>query len=638
MKDYKVIDYETTGFKTYKGDKIFAFVLTDSEIRSEVYRLDNQDTSQNFKSNRILKNFFRNSEIIKVAHNAKFEMGFTAMYYGGTLPKSKWDDTIIIHQMLRNLWPNHKLEVLANKYFKEEYKEECERWKYYDKEVKKHMTMQKRLFNNYPNRVEKEILEPMYDAGIKPLVENRENYGLIPVKIMNGYQVSDGERGALLYEHLFPMLLRDKPMYQDYLNEMKLLFVAQKMEQRGMRVLKDNCENLILDLKRKCSGLEKQKIKLFGFDINLDSPKQLREHLFGGTFNFKPVILTDKNQPSASKEAIAELVKSNDHPVFTLIPKWRAYSRGLTAVKSYLELAGEDLIIHPNMNTNEAKTSRQSVSNPALQNVQKENSATSMYGIPARRCFGPRDGYVYFLPDHSGIEMRLIVTASGETYFIDRLNEDPDYDCHSDNAHIILGGLFNRIDNKSEKKLARDCVKNTSFAKAYGCYFKKYEKMLAKYLSHSEAVKSWDRFEKERPNIFHFTDNMMEKVKVDGFITSAFGRKLAADWENLYLCSAHRIQCDASGIMKRGQVAIDDYIRISWDGNHDLISPLLSVHDELIIETHKSILKGNRQQLLLNDLSDCMTNIPEINVPLRTEWKMTETNWSAAKPITFNTA
>jgi len=58
MKDYKVIDYETTGFKTYKGDKIFAFVLTDSEIRSEVYRLDNQDTSQNFKSNRILKNFF----------------------------------------------------------------------------------------------------------------------------------------------------------------------------------------------------------------------------------------------------------------------------------------------------------------------------------------------------------------------------------------------------------------------------------------------------------------------------------------------------------------------------------------------------------------------------------------------------
>jgi len=565
-------------------------------------------------------------------------MGFTAMYYGGTLPKSKWDDTIIIHQMLRNLWPNHKLEVLANKYFKEEYKEECERWKYYDKEVKKHMTMQKRLFNNYPNRVEKEILEPMYDAGIKPLVENRENYGLIPVKIMNGYQVSDGERGALLYEHLFPMLLRDKPMYQDYLNEMKLLFVAQKMEQRGMRVLKDNCENLILDLKRKCSGLEKQKIKLFGFDINLDSPKQLREHLFGGTFNFKPVILTDKNQPSASKEAIAELVKSNDHPVFTLIPKWRAYSRGLTAVKSYLELAGEDLIIHPNMNTNEAKTSRQSVSNPALQNVQKENSATSMYGIPARRCFGPRDGYVYFLPDHSGIEMRLIVTASGETYFIDRLNEDPDYDCHSDNAHIILGGLFNRIDNKSEKKLARDCVKNTSFAKAYGCYFKKYEKMLAKYLSHSEAVKSWDRFEKERPNIFHFTDNMMEKVKVDGFITSAFGRKLAADWENLYLCSAHRIQCDASGIMKRGQVAIDDYIRISWDGNHDLISPLLSVHDELIIETHKSILKGNRQQLLLNDLSDCMTNIPEINVPLRTEWKMTETNWSAAKPITFNTA
>jgi len=141
------LDYETTGFNPYKGDKIFSFVLTTSDLKSKIYRFDNVSPAINIFSKLRLKQIHAGNHTL-IAHNAKFEMGFSAMHFGGELPNTYWHDTWIMSKLLKNLIPKHSLELLANKYFRHDFPEEVKRWNHYDKEVKTHLTTQKRLMNN----------------------------------------------------------------------------------------------------------------------------------------------------------------------------------------------------------------------------------------------------------------------------------------------------------------------------------------------------------------------------------------------------------------------------------------------------------------------------------------------------------
>ena len=70
---YYAFDIETTGFKKYEGDSIFAYVLTDWVGNSSVYRLDGNERVANMM---ILQDFFHDLSIGKIAHNAKFEILF----------------------------------------------------------------------------------------------------------------------------------------------------------------------------------------------------------------------------------------------------------------------------------------------------------------------------------------------------------------------------------------------------------------------------------------------------------------------------------------------------------------------------------------------------------------------------------
>ncbi len=645
----KVVDYETTGFNMYGEDKIFAFIITDENMSSRIYRFDNISERKNNIAHEAFKEFHKDTSIEKVAHNAKFEMGFTSMYFGGSLPEGTWHDTIIMSQILKNLLQSHSLDSLATRYFKDLLPSEHEEWLRYDDLVNKHLQTQRRLLKNYPDRFKKEILYPLYDSGIKPLIEDRDNYGLVPREIMNGYQRSDGERGMLLYKLMWPELLKcGEKMIQDYYNEMTLLKTAQKMEQRGMMIHKRELKELVQKLENDLLDVENQKRKIFGFDINLDSPDQIQKHLFGyinpkkhdnlndewkiynPVFNLQPLVMTKSGAPSADKESLESLRKTHpENQGLELILKYRAWAKSLTAIKSYEELAGDSMIIHPTMNTNAARTGRQSVSNPNLQNVSKNSQHKSSFGIPARKCFRPRPGYIYFLGDYAGIEMRLIISATNEEYLIQKLNEDMDYDVHAYNGNAILGDEFSKETDKNKYKNMRAGIKDATFGLAYGANVETFSRSIGKTTQEGREILK--RYKEICPGICGFTKNMIDQVKNSGYITTAFGRKLYVEREKAYTASNYQIQGDAAGVLKRAQNNIDHYIMSVWDGDYDLIAMLLSVHDEIIVEMHRSLLFNYEQ--ILHDLSYCMTDIKEIKVPLATEWKMSTSNWQDAKGI-----
>lgn len=642
------IDYETTGFNAYSGDRIFAFcVTTEKDVETSVYRLDWKSSAKNTAS-RLAFDRYQDKRYIKVAHNAKFEMGFTAMYYDGKLPESEWRDTMIMSQMLRNLLKSHSLENLAKKYFKDVFPGEYELWERSDKQVKLHLTKQKRLMNNYPKRVESEIIQPMLDDGIEPMVTDRPNYGLVPLGIMANYQKSDGDRCILLYKLMWEKLLEDEAMYNDFMNEMRLLRTTQVMEQTGIKVHTGNARSLYQELSNKLVALEARKKKVFGFEINLDSADQLQKHLFGyinrkkhekvneewkrrePRFRMRSQVNTDSGAPSASKEALEKLQETYpNNPAVDLLSQWRAFSRGRTMVAGYLALMGKDMVVHPDIQTNEAKTGRESVRRPSMQNVQKEFSIKSKYGIPARRCFRPRPGYVLFLGDYSGIEMRMIINAAGEQILIDKIKDDVDYDVHSFNADAMLADEWQQIldsNDKREKKRVRDHVKDAGFGLPYGASLRVFSHSLEKTPQEGKII--LDRYREICPNICSFNRRKMEEVRRNGYITTAFGRKLHIWRDKAYTAANYQIQGDAAGTFKRGQNNIDQYLKTVW--NYE-IRQILPVHDEIIIEYPRALLDISRE--VLHDLNWCMIDIPEIEVPLMTEWKIATTNWQDAEGI-----
>jgi DNA polymerase I-like protein with 3'-5' exonuclease and polymerase domains len=59
----------------------------------------------------------------------------------------------------------------------------------------------------------------------------------------------------------------------------------------------------------------------------------------------------------------------------------------------------------------------------------------------------------------------------------------------------------------------------------------------------------------------------------------------------------------------------------------------MPIHDEIILSFPRNLLPQRRS--ILKGISEKMTDMPEITVPLEVEWKKTTTTWDKAKELTY---
>jgi DNA polymerase I-like protein with 3'-5' exonuclease and polymerase domains len=186
-------DYETTGFDPLVNE-VFGFVLTDEDGVSEVYDLDTDP-----KALQVLKDFWADTSIEKIAHNLKFELHFTISQLGITIPEGTiLHDTMIMSQIVDNLERSHSLDDLTNLYCGD--RELIEEWKRVDGLVKKE-------------------------------AELRGNYQLVNRHLMHTYQRHDGFRTMLLYKMFFTLI---QPYWENYRSEIDVVVATQRMEAFGL--------------------------------------------------------------------------------------------------------------------------------------------------------------------------------------------------------------------------------------------------------------------------------------------------------------------------------------------------------------------------------------------------------------------
>ena len=583
---YCSFDFETTGLSPFKGAVPFSYCIGHEDGRVGVYRLDGKDKLKNTLR---LQRFWQDTSRAKICHNLKFELHFLKVLGIDIPEKTELHDTMIMSQLLRNDAVSHALDNL----FWEMGGDESGKMKELDKKV--------------------ERMGKAYGGYYK-----------VPEYLMRQYQINDGVRTMLLFQLWIDDIKSNHRLYDDYRNEIELIKTTQRLEEYGINISPRHAKRLIDWMKDELDKVQNECFKMFGEYINLNSGDQVARVLYK-KLKFPILEFTDSGKPATGKEVILELQKKFQHSILDLILRQRSYTKGIAIVNGYLDHAVNG-IIHPNIKTNHARTGRESSSDPNLQNVSKDAVLKNPYPVPARQCFICRRDHVLFFVDYSGIEMRLIIDTAEEESLIQLLKDGGDP--HALAAELFYGDRFTKEKDPSIKKVLRSASKNASFGKAYGAGLGSVAAALN--LTTLEAEPGYKEYGRKLPKIFNFTNNISRIVREQGYIETAFGRKLNVSIDKAYIGANYVIQGTAAGILKRAQVRVDKYLKEKWG---DQIRLVLPIHDELVISYPRDLLVEKNK--ILNDISEIMTSIDEIKVPLEVEWKITTTTWDKAYDITL---
>src|SRR6185312_11087751 len=140
-----------------------------------------------------------------------------------------------------------------------------------------------------------------------------------------------------------------------------------------------------------------------------------------------------------------------------------------------------------------------------------------------------------------------------------------------------------------------------------------------------EAAEYVQRYFERYPGVKAFMDATRERARRDGYVETLFGRRLYLDAlrsRNAAQRAAINapMQGTAADIIKRGMVAIDDWLGKRDDDAH----MLMQVHDELVFEVRADAVEAVREGVRIR-----MQGAAELSVPLLVDIG-TGANWNEA--------
>lgn len=392
-----------------------------------------------------------------------------------------------------------------------------------------------------------------------------------------------------------------------------LMPILAKMEREGVILDKDYYKTLEEEFTKITTGIDKEVQKISGKEVNLKSPKQVRELLFDDLE--LPVVKKTKTGPSTDSSVLETLDKMGESEIPGLILKFREIEKlNSTYVKSLPELVHEDGKLHTHFNQHVAQTGRLSSDNPNLQNIpiRTEN------GRKLRKGFKASPGHVLLGADYSQVELRLLAHFSEDDVMVKAFNDDQDI--HAQTASEIFA-----LPLKKVTKEERSYAKAINFGLMYGQSSFGLSQMLG--ISPGEAKEYITSYFTRFNKVKGYLDSLKEKCEETGYSETLYGRKryikdinstnrqMKSMAERMAINSP--IQGTAADIIKKAMLDVDAAMRAK-----NLKSKmLLQVHDELIFDVPEDEIK-TMQDLV----RDKMENVVSLKVPLKVDMG-TADNW-----------
>ena len=410
--------------------------------------------------------------------------------------------------------------------------------------------------------------------------------------------------------------LRDAQMEELFLTiEMPLVFALYDMEQNGVKVEAAALKVYGEQLGARIVELEKEIYEMTGEAFNINSPKQLGEILF------EKMVLPHGKKTKTGYSTSADILEklAPDYPVVSAILEYRQLTKlKSTYADGLSNYIGEDGRIHGKFNQTITATGRISITEPNLQNIPIRMEL----GRLIRKVFIPEEGYVFVDADYSQIELRILAHCSGDEQLIAAYQEARDI--HRMTASQVFHIPFDEVTD-----LQRRNAKAVNFGIVYGISSFGLSQDLS--ISKKEAAQYIENYFNTYPGIKRFLDDAVATGKDKGYVTTLFGRRRPIPelssgnfmqrsfGERVAMNSP--IQGTAADIMKIAMIGV--YRRFKEEGLKSKL--VLQVHDELLIEAHKSELTKVKEIL-----EQEMMHATTLLVPLDIDMHEGE-NWYEAK-------
>ena len=399
--------------------------------------------------------------------------------------------------------------------------------------------------------------------------------------------------------------------------ELPLTSILYDMEQAGFTVDVNILKEMGKKLETQIEEVQKKIFDLAGSEFNINSPKQLGVILFE-TLGLD-VIKKTKTGYSTDSYVLDKLYESHD-----IIPQIIEY-RHLTKLKStYIDgiipiINKTDNKLHTKLHQTGAITGRLSSSDPNLQNIPIRNEQ----GREIRKAFLPSsDENVLVSADYSQIELRVLAHIAKEENMIAAFKNQ--VDIHTNTAAQVYG-----LDVKDVTRSMRSSAKAVNFGIVYGIS----DFGLARQLNipTSQAAEFIKKYFEAFPGIKAYMDTTIEFGRNYGYVETLYNRRIylpdlkATNYNRRQ--AAERIamnapiQGSAADIIKLAMIEVFNGINESKLKS----KMILQVHDELIIDTHKSEIDKVK-----SILKDKMENIFKLECPLIVDISEGN-NWYEAK-------
>ncbi len=404
-----------------------------------------------------------------------------------------------------------------------------------------------------------------------------------------------------------------KTLYQNI--ELPLIQVLYDMEKYGIRVNKESLNEYGLNLGERIKELENSIYEQAGAVFNINSPKQLGEILFE-KLELKGGKKT-KTGYSTSADVLEKL--RGEHPIINNILEYRTLAKLKSTYADGLAVfIADDNRIHSKFNQTITATGRISSTEPNLQNIPIRVEL----GRKIRKVFVPEEEFVFVDADYSQIELRILAHMSKDEKLIEA------YNGHQDIHRITASQVFHVPMEEVTEQLRRN-AKAVNFGIVYGISSFGLSQDLS--ISKKEAAEYIERYFETYPGIKEYLDGLVQSAKDNGYVTTMYNRKrpvpeiLSSNFmqksfgERIAMNSP--IQGTAADIIKIAMIKVSNELK-----RRKLKSRLiLQVHDELLIECHKSEIEEVK-----SILRDEMMGAATISVPLEVDMHVGN-DWYEAK-------
>ncbi|MEK9964898.1 MAG: DNA polymerase I [Rhodospirillaceae bacterium] len=491
-----------------------------------------------------IKALIEDPSVLKVAHNAKYDLLVLARAIEKHLPKEKplapaaLDDTMLLSYVLDAGRNKHGLDELTFRHLERENIK-------YEEVVGK-------------GKSQISFAEVALDKALDYAAEDADVTGRLHSRLKPRLP---GERMATVYETI----------------ERPLVPVIVDMERAGIKADAETLMDLSKDFAKRMASLEKKAHKVAGEEFNVGSPKQLGEILFD-----KLGIEGGKKGKTGAYTTSADVLEdlaAQGHELPQIILDWRQVQKLKSTYADALveQIHPETGRVHTSYGMAIAQTGRLSSNDPNLQNIPVRTEE----GRKIRAAFVADKGNKLVSLDYSQIELRVVAHVAGEEALIAAFQDGQD-------IHAMTASQVFDVPLEGMDPMVRRNAKAINFGIIYGISAFGLARNLG--IERGEAGAYIKAYFERYPAIKQYMDETKAFAHEAGFVETIFGRRIylsgIKDKNQAVRGFAERqsinapIQGAAADIIKRAMIRVPAALQKKKLSS----TMLLQVHDELLFE------------------------------------------------------